>query len=123
VRAAVGVPPGTPGIEPAPMVPGNARERLLRAVHVALASPHWAVEPDVDVRPDGDGAVAEVPVRPDADAGQLLALGALAQRVAALAAAEGLDVLLEPYDPERPRIRVLGRTLPTGHATGEETPR
>ena len=123
VRAAVGAPPGTPGIEPAPMVPGNARERLLRAVNVALASPHWAVEPDVDVRPDGDGAVAEVPVRPDADAGQLLALGALAQRVAALAVAEGLDVLFEPYDPERPRIRVLGRALPTGHATGEEIPR
>jgi coenzyme F420-0:L-glutamate ligase / coenzyme F420-1:gamma-L-glutamate ligase len=123
VRAAVGAPPGTPGIEPAPMLPGSARERLLRAVHVALASPHWAVEPDVDVRPDGDGAVAEVPVLPDADTAQLLALGALAQRVAALAAAEGLDVLLEPYDAERRRIRVLGRTLPTGHATGEEIPR
>src|SRR5438067_939415 len=41
VRAAVGVPPGTPGVAPAPMAPGDAVERLTRAMEVASASPHW----------------------------------------------------------------------------------
>jgi coenzyme F420-0:L-glutamate ligase/coenzyme F420-1:gamma-L-glutamate ligase len=107
VRAAVGVPPGTDAVPPAPMLPGDALDRLTRAVDVAGASPQWAGTAPVDVRAAAGGAIAaEIAVPPDADASRLLALGALAQRIAALAAAEGLDVVPEPYDPTTGRIRI-----------------
>ena len=87
VRAAVGVPPGTPGVDPAPAAPGTVAERLQRAVDVALASPHWAVSAEVSVTPDG----VELTVPPGADAPALVSLGALAQRIVALAVAEGIE--------------------------------
>jgi coenzyme F420-0:L-glutamate ligase/coenzyme F420-1:gamma-L-glutamate ligase len=93
VRASVGVPPGTAGVPLVPVVPGDALARLRRAVTVALASPHL---PDdglaVEVAPDPPRAV--VALRTDADAVGLAGAGALAQRVAALAIAEGLQVTL-----------------------------
>jgi coenzyme F420-0:L-glutamate ligase/coenzyme F420-1:gamma-L-glutamate ligase len=110
VRAAVGVPPGTEGVAPAPMVPGDAVQRLARAVDVALVSPHWApsgTSPEVTVRPGSDGgAVAGILVPPRGDASVLLGLGALAQRIAALAVSEGLDVVPDPYDPATRRVTV-----------------
>jgi coenzyme F420-0:L-glutamate ligase / coenzyme F420-1:gamma-L-glutamate ligase len=107
VRAAVGVPPGAAGVAPAPMVPGDALQRLTRAVEVALASPHWAVAPTVDVGPGAGGGVrATIAVPPDGEEKNLLALGALAQRIAALAVAEGLEVVPEPYDPASGRLTV-----------------
>jgi len=92
VRAAVGVPPGTDAVPPAPVVPGSVQERLRRAVEVAAASPFWRLVADVTVT--ADRVVIAMPA--DGAASALLALGAFAQRVAALAVAEGLDVVPEP---------------------------
>lgn len=39
VRSALGVPPGTPGLEIPPVAPGDAGERLERAVRLALVAP------------------------------------------------------------------------------------
>ena len=88
VRSSVGVPPGTPGVAPAPAPPGSAADRLARAVEVACASPHWPsrVQPAIV---DGD---VEIPVPSDADTASLIALGALAQRIAAVAVGEGVEV-------------------------------
>jgi coenzyme F420-0:L-glutamate ligase/coenzyme F420-1:gamma-L-glutamate ligase len=92
VRASVGVPPGTAAVPLVPVVPGTAADRLRRAVEVALASPHLPADGlAVDLDPGPPPAVA-VPLPPD-PAG-LVAAGALAQRIAALAAAEGLLVTL-----------------------------
>ncbi len=92
VRAAVGVAPGGDHVPPAPVEPGSAEERLRRAVDVATASPCWPSRADVTV--GSDRVVIGVP--PDGPGSALLALGAFAQRVAALAVAEGLDAVLEP---------------------------
>jgi coenzyme F420-0:L-glutamate ligase/coenzyme F420-1:gamma-L-glutamate ligase len=94
VRASVGVPPGTNGVPPVPLVPGDAAARLRRAVEVALASPHLpAPGLTVDVA-DGPPPHAVVPLSLDGRAG-LVAAGALAQRIAAVAAAEGLTLSLD----------------------------
>ena len=61
--------------------------RLARAVDVALASPHWAVSAEVAVTSDG----VELTVPPDADPPALVSLGALVQRILALAVAEGIE--------------------------------
>jgi hypothetical protein len=87
----VGVPPGTDGVDPVPLAPGTAAARLRRAVEVALASPHLpAAGLGVDVV-DGPPPHAVVPLAVPVPAG-LLAAGALAQRIAATAIAEGLTV-------------------------------
>jgi coenzyme F420-0:L-glutamate ligase/coenzyme F420-1:gamma-L-glutamate ligase len=106
VRAAVGVPPGTPGVPLVPLAPGAARERLARAVSVAQASPHWPVDARVAVVPEG----VRIEVPPDAGTGALLSLGALAQRVIALASAEGVVAEASVYDaaPGSLLIRVPG---------------
>jgi coenzyme F420-0:L-glutamate ligase/coenzyme F420-1:gamma-L-glutamate ligase len=103
VRAAVGVPPGSPDAPLVPVGPTPPADRLARAVAVAQASPHWPIALAVEVHPldaAGDGATAEVLVPAGATGGAgtavLLAAGALAQRIAVLAAAEDLDVVLEP---------------------------
>ena len=102
VRTAVGVPPGTPGVDPAPAPPGPAAERLARAVAVACASPQWS-SPARPVVVDGG---VEVPVPADADPAALLALGALAQRIVALATAEGIPLEPLPWSPGAPlRLR------------------
>jgi coenzyme F420-0:L-glutamate ligase/coenzyme F420-1:gamma-L-glutamate ligase len=93
VRASVGVPPGTAGVPLVPVAPGSAAEQLRRAVAVALASPHLPAEQlAVDLDP-GPPACATVSLPADAEG--LVAAGALAQRVAAVATAEGLTVTLE----------------------------
>jgi coenzyme F420-0:L-glutamate ligase/coenzyme F420-1:gamma-L-glutamate ligase len=97
VRTAVGVPPGTPGVGPAPAPPGSATDRLGRAVRVACVSPHWR-------SPAGPVLVAggvDLPVPPDADPAALLALGALAQRIVAVAIAEGVRAEAAPFDAAR----------------------
>jgi coenzyme F420-0:L-glutamate ligase/coenzyme F420-1:gamma-L-glutamate ligase len=94
VRASVGVPPGTPDVPLVPVVAGDAADRLRRAVAVALASPHLPAEHlgvDLDPGPPPSALVA-LPT----DAEGLVAAGALAQRIAAVATAEGLTVTLEP---------------------------
>jgi coenzyme F420-0:L-glutamate ligase/coenzyme F420-1:gamma-L-glutamate ligase len=108
VRAALGLPPGTDGVAPVPLIPGDAAERLRRAVDVALAAPMWPVAVEVSVSPDADrdGAHADVVVPAGADPGTLLALGALVQRIAALSASEGLSVSVDPYPSGAPCLTV-----------------
>ena len=106
VRASVGVPPGTDGVPPVPLAPGDLADRLRRAVEVALASPHLpAAGLDVDLA-EGPPPSAAVPLPPapcdpgdPAHLGALVAAGALAQRIAALATAEGLTVTLTLTPP------------------------
>lgn len=98
VRTALGAPPGTPGVDPVPVVPDAALPRLLRARAVALATPGpfddaagGAV--DVVAGPDGgDDAIAHAVVR----AGSPPALGALVQRLVTAAWAEGLTIGTTP---------------------------
>jgi coenzyme F420-0:L-glutamate ligase/coenzyme F420-1:gamma-L-glutamate ligase len=97
VRTAVGVPPGTPGVGPAPAPPGSAADRLGRAVQVACASPHWPSP----ARPVLVAGGVEIPIPADADPAAMLALGALAQRIAAVAIAEGVPVEAAPFDADR----------------------
>ena len=116
VRASVGTPPGTDGVPPAPLAPGSAAARLRRAVDVALASPHLpapGLEVDVADGPPPEAAVAldRTAVEGFADAAGLVAAGALAQRIAALAIAEGLTVSLDPT-PEGSPVAVVVRALP-----------
>jgi coenzyme F420-0:L-glutamate ligase/coenzyme F420-1:gamma-L-glutamate ligase len=103
VRTAVGVPPGTAGVRAAPAPPGSVADRLARAVEVALASPHWPLTVPATVGPGG----VEIPVPAEADAELLVALGALAQRVVAVAAAEGVRLRSEPVTAGRPLTLAL----------------
>ncbi|MDQ1289546.1 MAG: coenzyme F420-0:L-glutamate ligase / coenzyme F420:gamma-L-glutamate ligase [Actinomycetota bacterium] len=125
VRSALGVPPGTPGIPPAPLVPDGVVPRLRRALDVAAAAPGpWGEAypgvPDATVcgTPDG-GAVAVISLTPlttrPATAltnvtgpGTLLAAGALVQRVVAAAWSEGLTAVVHLTGDElevRARLR------------------
>lgn len=124
VRSSLGAGPGTTGAEPAPVVGGTAAQRLQRAVDVALASTQWpsrpggeppwvatVVEDPADIAPAGDpaadpaaGRTARVAMIPGhgATPWELMGLGALAQRVLALAWSEGLDAVVVErfYDPD-----------------------
>lgn len=87
VRAAVGCPPGTPGVEPAPAVPDtDAAAVLARSVAVVDVgrrdSPALAA---VRLRVDGARAVAR---------GEVVAAARLAERVVVVARAEGLRLEL-----------------------------
>jgi coenzyme F420-0:L-glutamate ligase/coenzyme F420-1:gamma-L-glutamate ligase len=94
VRTSAGVPPGTDGVAPVPLAPGDAAARLRRAAEVALASPHLPAKTlEVEVT-DGPPPQAVVAL-PGPDPAAFVAAGALAQRIAALAIAEGLTVSLE----------------------------
>lgn len=106
VRSSVGVPPGTAGVAAAPAPPGYPADRLARAVEVACASPHWPSA----ARPVVVGGGVELPVPADADTAALIALGALAQRIVALAAAEGVAAEAVPFDAGRGvvAIRLVG---------------
>jgi coenzyme F420-0:L-glutamate ligase/coenzyme F420-1:gamma-L-glutamate ligase len=118
VRASLGVPPGSPEAPPAPMFPGDARERLARAVRIALAAaggPGRLPELTVDVTVEaGVPATARAALAPPS--GQVLpaaawvALGALTQRVLAAARAERLTASGEVDDD--------GRVLVVGHLPG-----
>jgi len=115
VRTALGAPPGTPGVDPAPLVPDGGAARLRRAVAVAQAAPgpfgagtstapavslSWAgpvapggsEPPEGPVAPggaDGEGWVLLNPAEP-ADRDALVTLGALVQRIVTAAWSEGL---------------------------------
>ena len=135
VRTALGAPPGTPGIDPVPVVPDAADARLRRAVAVALAAPgpfaatapgdpRAASDPGrdpVEVHADGpDGALA-VLAHPGPDPAEALLVGALVQRVVTAAWAEGL-VTSVTTAPEGPlTIRAVPTvsteaTVPAGEA-------
>jgi coenzyme F420-0:L-glutamate ligase/coenzyme F420-1:gamma-L-glutamate ligase len=131
VRTSLGTSPGWPGVPAVPLPGGTAAERLQRALDVALASPHWparaqAPDPWVLVAvealpqeghgdPDGPGDASEagdvaqavlVP-HPEATAWELICLGALGQRVLALAWAEGLDaVVVERFHDPEPSVAI-----------------
>lgn len=92
VRSALGVPPGTPGVPVTPLISDDITTRLGRAVDVALAgrSPLGAL-PKLSVTVAGHEAVL-APAGEALAADALLALGALAQRLAAAAWCEGLAI-------------------------------
>jgi coenzyme F420-0:L-glutamate ligase/coenzyme F420-1:gamma-L-glutamate ligase len=105
VRAAVGVPPGSGDVPPTPIAPGDSAARLRRAVDVALASPHLPAKGlEVEIT-GGPLPRACLALPADADAALLVAAGALAQRIAALATSEGLTVSLDP-SPEAVTVTV-----------------
>ncbi|HEY6795242.1 MAG TPA: coenzyme F420-0:L-glutamate ligase [Kineosporiaceae bacterium] len=97
VRTALGAPPGTSGIDPVPLVPDAALDRLRRAVAVVRSGADLLGAPRcrIEVRPDAGGRedVAVALVRPPRDAepaAALLSLGATVQRLATAAWPEGL---------------------------------
>lgn len=97
VRAALGAPPGTPEVPLQPVDPGTARQRLERAVRVALVTGGGAVTATLAA---GDGAAGH-PVDaatacltvPAGDPPSLVALGMAAQRLIAAAWSEDLDAV------------------------------
>ncbi len=106
VRAALGVPPGGPGIPPSPVESGTVRQRLQRALAVALAGPGWRGLPadpraavTVSLSEPGASQPPSVTLRPadgvPAPGTAAILLGALAQRLQAAAWAEDLDVDVE----------------------------
>jgi coenzyme F420-0:L-glutamate ligase/coenzyme F420-1:gamma-L-glutamate ligase len=105
VRTALGAPPGTPGVEPVPMIPDRVDARLRRAVAVALAAPgpfDGAVT--AHHRPGGDDDVAAVALHAVSEQVDraapvpLLALGAAVQRLVSAAWAEGLTATAVVHD-------------------------
>lgn len=124
VRTALGIPPGSPDVEVQPATAGDVVSRLQRAVAVAVASPVWQERPDL-VRPwvhsvvadeyavdqmlraqgdpatdeslrPGQSAMAILLLLEGAGPHELVALGALAQRVLVAAWAEDLDAAVVP---------------------------
>jgi len=138
VRTALGAPPGTPGVDPLPVVPDAADARLRRAVAVALASPGPFGVPAVDatatgdpratsgpgqdpveVHADGTDAAVAVLARPGPDPAASLLVGALVQRVVTAAWAEGLVASAVVAPEGRLTIRAVpadpsSGTLPAG---------
>lgn len=124
VRTALGIPPGSPGVPVQPAVPGDVVSRLQRAVAVALASPTWPERPEAGDRwvhcivadeyeveqmliAQGEASTEEELAPEEAAMAMLLlldgtgphelvALGALAQRVLVAAWAEDLDAAVVP---------------------------
>lgn len=97
VRSALGVPPGTPGVDPVPMVPDGPALRLRRALDVALTAPDplggaiGTVPVEIGEGPEGTAtAVLDLSAGSGAGVPGPLAIGALAQRVVAAAWSEGL---------------------------------
>jgi coenzyme F420-0:L-glutamate ligase / coenzyme F420-1:gamma-L-glutamate ligase len=99
VRTALGAPPGTPGVDPTPMVPDGVEARLRRAVAVTLAGPD-PFGGTVTIRRPGDQQRDGATVVVDASAGPLavLTLGAAVQRLVAAAWAEGLRLTVATED-------------------------
>ncbi|MGJ7440280.1 coenzyme F420-0:L-glutamate ligase [Aquipuribacter sp. MA13-6] len=106
VRAALGCPPGTPDVEPAPAVPDGDRAAVLRravevvrhgcvgdvdlaAVRVRLADPTVTTDGAVGAGADGAGALVEV-------VGPVVAAARVAERVAVYARAERLATTVGP---------------------------
>ena len=122
-RAALGVLPQSDEVAVQPVRPGDAADRLRRAVAVAMASPHWQERPDapapwvhvvvedeaaLDARrresgdaegpqsEPGEAAMALMLLADGWGSHEVAALGALAQRVLVAAWAEDLDAVLVP---------------------------
>jgi coenzyme F420-0:L-glutamate ligase/coenzyme F420-1:gamma-L-glutamate ligase len=98
VRAALGAPPGTPGVPLQPVDPGPALQRLERAAAVVRATgiaTEVTVEVTVEVTEAGDGAQARLQV-PGTDPSSLVGLGMAVQRLLAAAWAEDLDAVSGP---------------------------
>jgi len=107
-RTALGVPPDTPGVAPAPLLPDGVADRLHRAATVALAAPDpfGARVPPATIEllppgaeastavarltPPSGTATATAEQRPEG--ATLLALGATVQRMVVAGWAEGLAV-------------------------------
>ena len=138
VRAALGVPPGSPDVPPQPVSSPDLVARLGRAVAVAMASPTWPVrdgaphpwvhaaladEADLAEAVVADGgepseqepdeaAMAVFILHPDAGPHEVAALGALVQRALTAAWAEDLDAVMVARDHAAPTslaIRVIDR--------------
>jgi hypothetical protein len=92
VRAALGAPPGTPGVPLQPVDPGPAPQRLERAAAVVRAGHADTVTVEVAAveAAAGDGARACLRV-PGTDPSSLVALGMAVQRLLAAAWAEDLE--------------------------------
>jgi coenzyme F420-0:L-glutamate ligase/coenzyme F420-1:gamma-L-glutamate ligase len=128
VRAALGVPPGTPGLEPVHIPPESVGVRLRRALDVAVLAPDplapqgavWWAPPDVEDRPGAAeahavlraGGPAEQDRPDDVDPARLLALGAAAQRVVAAAWTEGLVARVRVELGPPPALIVTARPVP-----------
>ena len=103
VRAALGVPPGSGAVPPAPVGPGDAAARLERAAAVTLAAAAWtgatvqvavvagplrAATATVTASSDASGTTSGT----DPGAPGLIGLGATVERLLTAARAEDLDV-------------------------------
>jgi coenzyme F420-0:L-glutamate ligase / coenzyme F420-1:gamma-L-glutamate ligase len=122
VRAALGVPPGTPGVPPSALVPDDATSRLRRAAVVALAAPDpFGGEPGrVEVVPPVAGAGAGTASTALVSGPSGPAAGALVQRLLAAAWAEGLRTAVGPATPASPtRWRVTAVPLPATRNSGD----
>lgn len=117
VRAALGAPPGTDGVAPRPLVGGDASQRLLRALEVAVAGdPGLAAL--VEVRPGRHGTARAAVTcsprggRPGTPAlpAALIALGRFCERVLVAGRSEDLRVGLEVSAGPPVEVTVLAGT-------------
>jgi coenzyme F420-0:L-glutamate ligase / coenzyme F420-1:gamma-L-glutamate ligase len=129
VRAALGVPPGAGGVRARPMDPGDAAQRLRRALEVARAGDR-ALAAGIEVRPAPRSATDEVgtgaavvvscpapaspgsPASPDVPVapGALVGLGRFCERVRVAGRSEDLQVDLEVLPGSPPRVFLRART-------------
>ena len=123
-RAAIGVEPGQPAVEPVRVPPGSPASRLRSAVRVALAAPHPLTVPTgpptlvwLTIDPPDDDAQRRVQLQvrlrqgepgdlPPGDPAGWTALGALAQRIGVAAWAEDLTVLIRIEPGPAPALLV-----------------
>ena len=110
VRSALGVPPGGAEVPPRPMAPGDAEERLARAVAVAAVGrdtvgdlPPFTTE--LRALSPRSARLTVVPAGDTLRTGEALALGALAQRLLTAAWSEDLTVACSVDD--RYRVTVV----------------
>lgn len=118
VRTALGAPPGTEGMPLPPLSPGDAEERLSRALAVATAAPAGlgrlpSLTTEVTARSPTAAHLIVVPVVAGdgrSRSAEAMALGAFAQRLLAAAWAEGLAATCTVDD--RDRVTVVARVRP-----------
>lgn len=105
VRAALGVPPGTDGVPAVDVAPSTVGQRLQRAVAVALVT---ASSASVEVGLEGDGGRFAVA---GGSPGELVALGALVQRVVTAGWAEDLEIDVSPLElAPSPSVSIRARS-------------
>jgi coenzyme F420-0:L-glutamate ligase/coenzyme F420-1:gamma-L-glutamate ligase len=126
VRAALGAPPGTTEVPLQPVDPGTARQRLDRAVAVALAggdatvtiTPHNVgvpEDPGDAEDPEDPGDAEACLTTTGSDPSALVTLGMAAQRLIAAAWSEDLDAVAGPVHagPEGAHLTVRAHRRPT----------